>query len=468
MKSAPRFTRIPRHLHPALAAFLVLFGIIGGGGILYIFNNAWPIDYEANPELAEVHSDYLRRYAEFSMQVHEEFSKEEPEPSRYLSGYTSAEEVGREVVRAYRSAIQEKFLNPQGYADFALIQHYLGNDYTMPAAQIVGKYEQAVARLTRGELLSPELKAFVRNYAANSKDWWSAYLAELAGVPAGDDSGALRFQRFARSQQIGTGIYALLGLSLIFLIPATLALFRPARNQHRIIQTWHPLLGVSATLWALVFGILAMLPLSFLPFYDNGFDLLLYFVFAGMPCLILGISFLPKWSSFTRVMGLGIRELFAFRTFQMVMGLYAIHALWMLAYYFIQSLGGTVDTRDFLTDGLIDADFPTLLTELVVVSIFAPVFEEITFRGFLFNSLRSRLNPVIAAMLSSLLFGVLHGYSAMGNFEIMIFGMLMCWVYAKTGSLWPGIIFHSLLNCQITLNIWYTFSQNPQIPGLTP
>jgi len=89
------------------------------------------------------------------------------------------------------------------------------------------------------------------------------------------------------------------------------------------------------------------------------------------------------------------------------------------------------------------------------------VCEEILFRGFLFNSLRGKLGPWGAAILSSLIFGGLHYLHGFGMAAIALFGMFACWIFARTGSLWPGVLLHAMSNAFITVGTWYAYSEFP-------
>lgn len=84
----------------------------------------------------------------------------------------------------------------------------------------------------------------------------------------------------------------------------------------------------------------------------------------------------------------------------------------------------------------------------VIVSITAGVCEETAFRGYLMTRLRliSRLNSwVIPVIISAVAFGSCHAYQGMPGFiAITIYGALFSILYIRTGSIWPGIIAHSL------------------------
>ena len=84
----------------------------------------------------------------------------------------------------------------------------------------------------------------------------------------------------------------------------------------------------------------------------------------------------------------------------------------------------------------------------VAVVLFAPVFEEAFFRGFLFAGLeRSRIGAVGTVLLTSLVWASLHlQYNLMGMATIVILGLVLGTVRFKTRSLWPTIMIHALWN----------------------
>lgn len=84
---------------------------------------------------------------------------------------------------------------------------------------------------------------------------------------------------------------------------------------------------------------------------------------------------------------------------------------------------------------------------LFVVGVGAPVSEELLFRGFLFPSLaNSRLGLLGAAVLTSLIFAVVHPYSITGRVEVFLIGLLLCWLLVRTGSLRVTMFAHALNN----------------------
>lgn len=92
----------------------------------------------------------------------------------------------------------------------------------------------------------------------------------------------------------------------------------------------------------------------------------------------------------------------------------------------------------------------------VYVCAVAPMAEEFFFRGFLFGVLRRldlrvgarQLGPWVAALIVGVLFGLAHYDSAQPEFLIPLgfLGFLLCLMRWRTGSLYPGMVLHSINN----------------------
>jgi membrane protease YdiL (CAAX protease family) len=85
--------------------------------------------------------------------------------------------------------------------------------------------------------------------------------------------------------------------------------------------------------------------------------------------------------------------------------------------------------------------------------LFAPVFEELVFRGLLYGSLRSRFKWPAAAVASALVFGLAHGYGPAGFASVLASGLLWAYLYERTGSLLPGIIAHVVNNLAVAVTL---------------
>ncbi len=91
--------------------------------------------------------------------------------------------------------------------------------------------------------------------------------------------------------------------------------------------------------------------------------------------------------------------------------------------------------------------FGTLPVQILLIAIAAPISEEVCFRGMLFGGVRERLPRIPAALLSGLVFGALHAVTGLTTVPVLVaFGVILCLLYEKTGSIVPGIVLHMLNN----------------------
>jgi membrane protease YdiL (CAAX protease family) len=96
---------------------------------------------------------------------------------------------------------------------------------------------------------------------------------------------------------------------------------------------------------------------------------------------------------------------------------------------------------------------PATVTSLVEYVIFAPLFEELAFRGLLFAILRRKFRFLPAALISAGIFGLAHGYGIVGLISVCWSGVLWAWIYEKTGSLLPGMFAHAINNLLVCLAV---------------
>jgi len=82
---------------------------------------------------------------------------------------------------------------------------------------------------------------------------------------------------------------------------------------------------------------------------------------------------------------------------------------------------------------------------LIFGAIVAPLTEETFFRGFLFVGLRQSCSLWAAAGISGLFFGLIH-FMPLALPPLALYGIVFAWLRERTGSLWPGIMMHMLVN----------------------
>ena len=91
---------------------------------------------------------------------------------------------------------------------------------------------------------------------------------------------------------------------------------------------------------------------------------------------------------------------------------------------------------------------------LIATVIISPIFEEILYRGLLYNKLKEISNVFIAVFISSILFAFLHipGYGFnIKMFSLVLDGILLTYCYEKTDNIYVPILVHSINNFFIFL-----------------
>lgn len=77
--------------------------------------------------------------------------------------------------------------------------------------------------------------------------------------------------------------------------------------------------------------------------------------------------------------------------------------------------------------------------------VLAPIAEELLFRGYLYGKLKSYIPTVVAAIATSLLFGLVHFAWNVG-IDVFVLGLVLCALRSLTGSIWAGVLLHMIKN----------------------
>jgi uncharacterized protein len=105
------------------------------------------------------------------------------------------------------------------------------------------------------------------------------------------------------------------------------------------------------------------------------------------------------------------------------------------------------------------SSFPLLnrVLDALTLVLFAPIVEEVIFRGIFLNRWTTRWNIRAAVMLSSFFFAILHA----GLVSAFIFGLCMSLLYLKSRTLFIPILAHFLNNMiALVLGLFVTDSDN--------
>lgn len=136
--------------------------------------------------------------------------------------------------------------------------------------------------------------------------------------------------------------------------------------------------------------------------------------------------------------------LFAFLTFAYVVMLRGMVAI----------LGPTTQWPKVLTSTTIDATHQPVLDVLIIVTgvILTPLAEELMFRGVLYQALRRRMPASAAALVSAMVFAGMH-FTLLLFIPLTVLGILLAWLYERSGSLIPCMLVHACNNAIILVII---------------
>ena len=95
-----------------------------------------------------------------------------------------------------------------------------------------------------------------------------------------------------------------------------------------------------------------------------------------------------------------------------------------------------------IPERLIWAPWSTTVLGTLDTVAWGPVFEEIGFRGLVYVTLRARMGPLPAALLSAGLFAGLHPYSPAAMLAVLWSGLVWALAFERLRSLLPGILAH--------------------------
>ena len=141
----------------------------------------------------------------------------------------------------------------------------------------------------------------------------------------------------------------------------------------------------------------------------------------------------------------GLRPTALWRSVRLLLGIWI--AFFVLSAIWAAALG--LKEQQTLPDELgVDGSIVNALVVIVLITVIAPLGEELFFRGFFYGALRNWRGPILAAILSGGVFGLVHAGSAPVGYlvPLAIFGIGLCLLYEWTGSLYPTIALHALNN----------------------
>ncbi len=109
---------------------------------------------------------------------------------------------------------------------------------------------------------------------------------------------------------------------------------------------------------------------------------------------------------------------------------------------------GITESDDLPQELGADESTAALVAVILMVTLLAPVAEELFFRGFLFTALRRWIGLVPGALITGVVFGGIHAGGTDAKFlvPLMVLGAILCFLYWKTSSLLAPMALHAVNN----------------------
>ena len=89
--------------------------------------------------------------------------------------------------------------------------------------------------------------------------------------------------------------------------------------------------------------------------------------------------------------------------------------------------------------------YNNLFFNFFLITIVAPIIEEIVFRGLFYKTLKNFIPFVQASIISSLIFAIIHE-NILSLTILFLLSLYLTWIYERTNSILYSILTHSIFN----------------------
>ena len=156
----------------------------------------------------------------------------------------------------------------------------------------------------------------------------------------------------------------------------------------------------------------------------------------------------------TRGLDQNIENIFEENNRKELLYVFAVNLLFAFLFTFLISsidIMASLNDPTWISTGVdtVDIDSSVVILDAIGAIIFAPIIEELVFRGVLFNRLKIRTGILPAMLISSFIFAI--GHEVGGITSAFLFGMCMCILYLKTDNILIPMSVHFINNVVATL-----------------
>lgn len=131
-----------------------------------------------------------------------------------------------------------------------------------------------------------------------------------------------------------------------------------------------------------------------------------------------------------------------------VLGVFALYLIQVLSVLINYAAFGQIPKSEHTQDIISLARMSPIF--ILTVSIVGPLLEEIVFRKIFYGSLRRKTGVILAAIISSLVFALMHG--DIRNLIIYFnIGLFLCFTYQMTNRIVVNMFMHAAMNAAVVL-----------------
>jgi uncharacterized protein len=130
-------------------------------------------------------------------------------------------------------------------------------------------------------------------------------------------------------------------------------------------------------------------------------------------------------------------------------------AIMTITFFFVSMIKYEPPVQPIVEVFILEKRASVLWISTLFAAIFGPVAEEIFFRGFLYPAAKKKWGIFAAIMGTSFIFSLLHSH-LVGFLPIMALGVLLTYLYEKTGSLLVPITVHIMHNVGMVVLVFLT------------
>lgn len=403
-----------------------------------------------------------------------------PEWQQWLADWTmgSDDEARRQAIQWYRELV-ETTDDPLSKLRLAILLGESGQEKAA-LAETKGWQGRGTSALLFGQLIEAaystqpldrtqetELQATLAE--ALPSGWFYEHLAARLARRAGhqDLLATVEKQSTLREDRVQQWIRPLIAFELLCLVMGSVMLWSVVRLPGRGMEVlclhrpgvpppWSGGTAAAVILRGGALGVVTTAVLLSTPSFQHASLRALAIPLANLPLLVLAYVQLlkPAGLTFSNGFGLGIKRDNFGRLTCIILAVVAagLWGEWVMGRA-AEFLNLNNHWTEWFDQDLVWGTPPVMAVSILEYVIFAPIFEELAFRGLLFAMLRRRFEFFPAAVMSTSLFALAHGYSLIGFISVFWSGFLWAWIYERTGSLIPGMVAHAMNNLLVCLTV---------------